>query len=477
MAGYTGYEPAPPGDIISNDYAGSYQEWRYRTVASLSARYAKGDQSLLDSLTGATGSIGQPARTDFGAGTESLQTRQFWEKYLDAYGGSDPYLIQQFGPPPQRKATYEPNPNSASSIYGTFDQKAAEAEKDRALEREGYASNERISAADNAARIQAAQIGANAQIESTRMSVEGSWREAQMRDATSRYIAEGDWGTQKYVAELHERGESERFNLELGDREKDRAQRALFEANRHQESMINLAMQVAAYDADLAAQPRNWLKYAAWLQSRDVVVNGLSLAMAADVVPDDQIDPATVAETAGPTAALQAASEQLTSGTSGGSTSAQDPFGQQTQEIVGANQTTMTQHQSSPSAQALGQTTDYAALAKNLLGMNPLESSADQATPANLQAISNTLTTSQGGGGRTPEFGNYTGPTTNALGVKVSEPTGQKVDYRNFSNLLPSQQQMKFGEIESLGRYSPDYVKEMEKSRPKGGATGAAAFG
>lgn len=470
-ATYTGYGPASPGSgLISNNYQGSYQEWFYRAVASMSARYAAGDQSLLDGLSGATGSIGQPNRIDFGNKTESLQTRQFFESYLRAYGGSDPYILQQFGPPPSKQASYEEDPNSASSINGTWKDRsafeAAESEKDRA-------SAERIAAGNNAANIAAANISANAQIESTRMRVGADLSIATMENATRRYIAEGDWGTQKYIAELQEKGAMDRLVMELGDREKDRAQRALFEANRHGEAMTSLAIQVAAYDADLAAQPRNWVAYAAWLKSRDVVVNGLTLAMASDMVPEDAIDPATVAQVS-PTAALQAAQAPagLTSGQSGGSTSAtgENPF-----SLPNATQQTPTlaPNQTAPSAQQLGQTTDYGALAKQLLGMNPAAPSVDLATPEALQATSNTLSTS----GKVPSFGAWNGPKTNSLGFTPSQASGQSVNYRQFSNLLPSQQEMKFGEVASIGRYIPDYVKEMEASRPKGQATGAAAFG
>src|SRR4051794_35849542 len=103
---YTGYEPPSPGAFVSPDYADSYQEWMYRVVASLSGRYARGDQGLLDNLSGATGSIGQPYQGDFGKGTESAQTRTFWENYAKTYGASDPYILGQFGAPPGRSATY-----------------------------------------------------------------------------------------------------------------------------------------------------------------------------------------------------------------------------------------------------------------------------------------------------------------------------------------------------------------------------------
>lgn len=467
---------AAAAGMITTDFSGSRDEWEIRVIRDLISRYKQG----LGGMPGyGDASIGRPAESDFGTPDTPLsyQTVQYFENYVRRFGASDPWILSNFGPPPSRSATYQPDPNSPSSIQGTYAERSANEARENALDRE---SAERIAAGHDAANIAAAQISANAQITSTQMRVQADQAIAAMEDATRRYIAEGDWGVQRYVAELRESGAMERLLLELGARDKDRAQEAVKERNRHHEQMVALTLEVAKYDAELAAEPRNWLKYAAWLKSRDVVINGLTLAMAADIVPDSEIDPATVASTTGSgLAAIQTAQEAalgLVSGQSGGATGPQgaNPFGGQ--QVVGANQTSMGQAQQAPSTQELMQSTDYGALAKRLLGMNPLEASASQATPENLQAISNTLRTSASSG-LVPSFGAYSGPTTNALGVTVGEPTGQKVDYRNFMRLLPSQQQMKLGEVASIGRYEPDFVEEMERSRPKGFATGAASFG
>ena len=496
---YTGEYSSASGNTIADDYSGSYEDWLDIATRTLAQRYAAGYRDF-DQFSGSTAGIGQPNSANFGTakmgaseGVISSQTYKFFESYLRQNGGSDPYIMAQYGTPPTRNATFRPDPNSPSSLYGTFGEKSAWESGEKAKDR---AAQTAISAADNAARIQAAQISANAQIQSstidanarietTRMGVESDWKIATLQDATRRYVAEGDWGVQRYVAELQDKGMTARLQMELGQRDKELAQRAVEEKARHQEQMVGLALEVAKYDAELSAQPRNWLKYAAWLKSRDVVVNGLTLSMAADLVPDSAITPATVANTTGSgIGAIQTAQESLTSGASGGATSTQDAFGAQTQPLTGAGATgTQTQQQGQAavgamqptiSAEQLGQTTDYAGLARSLLGMNGLEASADQASTSNLQAIADTQRTS---GGRQPGFGAYNGPTTNAFGVEIPEATGQKTDYRSFSNLLPSQQEMKFGAVESLGRYAPDYAKEIQRSRPKGGVTGAASYG
>lgn len=473
---------------VTYDYSGSRDEWEERVIRALISRYKQG----LGGMPGyGDASIGKPAEEDFGTPDKPLsyQTVQYFENYVKKFGASDPWILENFGTPPERRATYVDDPNSRSSVEGTWKERsefqASENQKDRD------------------AQMAIAQLQANTQLQSVRERIAADLSIAAMEDATRRYIAEGDWGVQKYIAELQEKGAMDRLLLELGARDKDRAQRAIEERNRHHEAMVGLALEIAKYDAELAAEPRNWLKYAAWLQNRDVVVNGLTLTMAAQLVPEDQIDPQEVAQSGGSSMAVyQTAVEQyqaLISGQSGGSMQPltqemvnswqpqggpgvggmQLPPGAATmwQERYSAGQGEMKPAQPTIGAQQLAGVTDYGALARQLLGMNPLESSAAQASQENLQGISNSLRTTMSGGGRVASFGNYTGPTTNALGVTVSEPTGQKVDYRQFSRLLPSQQQMKLGEISSLGRYEPDFIKEMEKSRPKGFATGAASFG
>lgn len=484
----------------SPDYQGSYDEWFERVVIDLTERYSAGLGGA--SVTG--GQIGSPDPDDFGNGTVSWRTEQYWENFVRNYGAQSPYIQEAYGPPPERQATYEMDPNAPSAVQGTFEERSefesAEAAKDRALSRE-------LSAADNAARIQSAQISADASrysadqataraamqeagaTQRTQMQIDASWREAKLADATRRYIAEGDWGVQKWVTTENNKAAMERLTAELGFRREELAQRAIEESHRHQENMTGLALEVAKYDAELAASPRNWLKYAAWLQNRNVVVNGMSLAMAAQEVPEEQIAPDEVAEATGDMVGAIHVSQDLASGASGGVTG--DPAALAATEIIASGDvsgqtatgfatqgpTALDQTQPSPSAEELGQVDDYSQLANDLLGSNPLAATEGDASQQNLQNISNNLQTADRG--RIASFGAYGGPTTNALGVEVGEVSGQDVDYRQFANLLPSEQDAKIGEIESIRGPSgvTDFVAEMERSRPKGRASGAASFG
>ena len=477
---YTGNAAPPPGDIISNDWQGSYEEWLDIAARTMAENYARGNKEW-EQLS--FGGIGQPRAQDFGTGANggtahiSDQTYLFFKNYLKEHAGSDPYIINQYGTPPAKHATFEPNPNGAGAIQAAHDASAT------AIADAQNKSAEKVAAGHDAASIQSAQIGADAQIKSTGMRIEADKQIASMEDATRRYIAEGDWGTQRYVAELNDKGATARLQMELGMRDKELVQRTVAETNRHGEEMTKLALAVAQYDSELAASPRNWLKYAAWLQNRGMVVNGLNLAMAADLVPDNQISPADVANTTGSgIAAMQTAQQTQQaqiSGQSGGSVGYgndqqlnQMPviaYGNDGQQNAVPKQTQIAPATKPPTAAELNTQAgsgNYADIARNLLGANGL--GQDNApTSGDLNAIGAGLQTS---GKRIASFGAWNGPTTNALGMTVGEPTGNKVDYRQFSNLLPSQQEMKFGAIESIGRPTADYTKEMELSRPKGAA-------
>jgi len=108
--------------------------------------------------------------------------------------------------------------------------------------------------------------------------------------------------------------------------------------------------------------------------------------------------------------------------------------------------------------------------------MNPAAATEADASQQNLQNIANNLTTANRP--RVASFGAYGGPTTNALGIDIPEASGQQVDYRQFSRLLPSEQQAKVGAVESVRGSSgvSDFIKEMESARPKGNAR-MATFG
>lgn len=474
--------------MVTPDYVGSAEEWEDYVIDSLISRYKTGQGGAGGY---ASGGIGQPDPADFNNPSKPLsaQTQQYWENYVRKYGASDPWIVENFGPRPGRNATYVQDPNSASAIQGSWkDRSAWEAEqneKDRAKDLAIAGMQHSAAMAQIAASKEIAALQEAGATQRTQMQIEASWREAMLADATRRYIAEGDWGVQKWVTTENNTAAMARLQMQLQFDREALAQQAIAEKNRHQEQMVALALEVAKYDADLAASPRNWLKYAAWLKERDIVVNGLSLAMAAQEVPDTAIDPGTVANSTGDNiGAIQTSQEALVSGQSGGAVSSQDAFGAGTQEMAAAGgqqpQTTAVTNQGlgdmrpTISAQQLSGTTDYAALARQLLGMNPMAASGEEASTANLQSIQDSLRTSKPG--RVASFGAYGGPTTNALGVQVSEVSGGDVDYRKFSKLLPSQQEAKVGAIESVrGPYGvSDWVKEMEMSRPKGDTSSLA---
>ena len=483
---YTGTTPTygPNGnDYYAPDFAGSRQDWVDTVARSLAERWILG----LGGLPGyGDASIGQPSQADFNNGGTSIteQTKAYFRKYAEKFGANDPWIISQFGPPPDRSATYQPNPNSASSVQGTFAERSAfdasEAEKDRAVEREGLATQERIAAMQDAGATERTRMQEAGATERVQAQIEASWREATLADATRRYIAEGDWGVQKWVTTENNLAAMERLQLQLGFDREVLAQQAVAEKNRNQEAMLGLALEVAKYDSELAASPRNWLKYAGWLQKRNIIVNGMSLAMAAQEVPEDEIDPATVADATGSNiAAMQADQERsaVVAGTSGGSTSAQDAFtGTQPMAGTTGTQAQVQQQGATPGAEELGQM-DPAALANRLLGSNPWAADGGDAAQENLQNIANSLTTANRP--RIASFGAYGGSTTNAQGINIPEASGQQVDYRQFSRLLPSEQEAKIGAVESVRGSSgvSDFIKEMESSRPKGGNSRLATFG
>ena len=499
----------PPSGTVSANYVGSVQQYQQQVMLDLIEQHAAGTLDYSQFTTG-TGGIGQPGPG--GTGVVTPQTALFFQNYVQAMvANNDPGLVNMYGAPPTQVATFTQDPNSPSAIATQNNTSAATLQAQnlaaqQAMQAQSLAAQQAMNAQDNAAQLQAAGIQAGATIQGAQISaqaqlaaaqlrastdlqissntiasnermnaanIQANWSIAVLNDATNRWIAEGNWGVQRYVAELQEAGMTSRLQLELGYRREELAQRALEEKNRQQESMIGLALEVAKYDAELGASPRNWLKYAAWLRGRDIVVNGLSLAMAAQEVPDDAIDPATVVEVTGNNLAGIQTAQEVVSGESGGSASTQDAFGAQTAPLAGpgagTTQAQLNQYVQPPTPEQLGSTTDYSDLARRLMGMNPAGTDPTDASAENLQNISNSLRTNIGD---QPLYEAWKGPTVNALGMdRGEEVSGQGVDYRKFTQqLTPVQQQMKLGEIESVRGEAgvQDWFAEMDRARPKG---------
>ncbi len=473
----------------TQDYAGSYQEWLWNAARTLAENYARGIRDF-DNFSGSTSGIGQPNASDFGAGRVSDQTYSFFQNYLQSNSG-DPWIASQFGTAPGRGATYtnaaQQQIDGQRDIYGTFAQRSAFDAQQGALDRQSALDVANVHAG---ATVQAAQIGAAAsnyaadqQLAGVRARVEGDWRIAVLQDATQRYVAEGTWGVQKYVAELQEKGAMDRLKLELGFKDKELAQRALEAKNQHHEAMVALTLEVAKYDQQLAAQPRNWVAYASWLQNRGQVVNALNLATVAASVPESQISPAEVANSGAPGAGIaatqeaqtQAEAERVTAGnmTPEGAAPVQAPDAQapKQNEASPAPGPVATQSQYSVNGIDLSNT-NYSDLANQLLGLG----GGGGAPPTTEQLQAAYDSTATAGDQHQPGFQGWGGASTNRLGMNVNA-NGAKEVWSRFSKLLPSQQEMRVGAVESTGKYAPDFIEEMNRARPKGNPQGAAAWG
>lgn len=528
---YTGTTPG--AGYSAPDYHGSFEEWVEMTARGMLSRYVAGDQSMLDSMTMSTSGLGQPDRNDFGSGRAagnsngqgaySFGTQAFFEAYVrraaENYtrGQIDPFMFGGNGqggattPPPSRHATFgiDPNSPSAQNQQNNDAQAAMQAAQDKA-------TGERQAAHDTAAaNMQAASD--TAAYQRVKYQVDSAWNTAVMEDATRKYVAEGDWGVQKYVADQNNKGSMDRLILQLGAADKDRAQQAIAEQNRHHESMIGLTLEVAKYDAELSKQPHNWIAYATWLNNRGLVINGLNLAMAADAVPAQSLSPAEIAQSS-PIAAYQAGTSQGQIPTSSFASPTQNPTfspdGQsppgtvnttqpeQTGFGVTANQTASqgtgmavggvaatpinqggpdTTGQGAPEQTGFGATanaagsqnlnsTDYAALARNLMGITP-----DTQAPSTgaLQAAYNGLNT-QGRGGGIGALNQGSGMATNSLGMTVNT-VGAKENAVGFNNLTPDAQDMKLAAANSGGVSDRDFLYSLQRGRPKGGASGGVA--
>lgn len=530
------YIPGP--GQISRDHAGSYDEWRERVVNDLIRRYTAG----LGGIGSDDPELGRPSPEDAGSnkdgkgGFYSQATVQYWERFVDKYGATDVFVQENYGPPPTRRATYvdDPEGQAAGNAWATGEnEKTREFEAEQArLEREARAAEAAAERASRDANIRLQEEGENrrqterlaadqAENERNRLFTSGEsekdriFRESQagldrslareregyetdrvrmqitsneklsaQDDLTRRYLAEGDWGVQKWVEEERNRGALERLTMELGIREQELAQDATTERNRHHESMVGLVLEVAKYDSEMAGQPVNWLKYAAWLKNRGQVVNGMTLAMASSNVPESSISASEVAASGLPgsnVAAIQSAQP------SPEGPEAAPQQGQTVDPTANPGQQAAMANSAAPAPQPVPmnykgidlQNENYPDLLNQILGLNP-NAAVDGVdnSPANIQATLDMLnTTGHSENGAQTGSSAPGGVNVSGIGSFNFDARGNQQDYRKFKKLLPGQQQMNVGAAQAGGSAIDDYLYEMNKSRPKGGAVGAGSYG
>lgn len=450
------------GYFVTN-YNGSWQQWRDGVVSAMIQAYIRGDQSMLDRMAGATGPIGQPNRDDFGSATGgnngqvSTATRMFFERFVDMYWDSDPYIKEMFGNAPQRTDLQYERPWLTSDEQIKLAQQ--QMEKDWAI----------------------ANLQAGTQLTIARERNATDIAIANMENMTRRYIAEGEWGVQREIAALAEMGRLTSFVMELGFRYDDLALRAQQERNRHHEAMVALVTEVAKYDAQLAAEPRNWIAYASWLQNKGMVVNQLTLGVAAQAIADSDIPQTVVSNsTAGQSLGgmistylgmIQQTYQRGLAGPAGGgsggagSAGGPNPNSDFTFTIPGTN---ISFDYTPPDKSAFSTETgvDYGQLLNEISPQKKFDLEQLQEAYAGVDAS----------GGARDTSGYYAGPTTNALGMSVN-PLGHKNRFSQFLNMSPAQQEMNVAAGSSVGKPEQDYLKEFTKATPRGKAGGVAQYG
>lgn len=541
-----GDQTLPGPGQVSYDYSGSAEEDFQRVVRDLIRRYVLG----LGGIGSDDPELGRPSQEDYASGKDgqvgqySNATQQYWERFVRKYRSTDPFMLENYGPPPSKNATFQPDPEGQAA---NNQWQGTENEKDRALERELEAGRLGESAADRAARerMAAAELASremltrleqeaetnrlnariaadaaenekartfqsgesalerafreqqasmdrdlarereSAETNRVQMGIDSDWKIAQLQDITRRYEAEGTWGVQKYVAELQEKGALERLQLELNLREKEMAQEAIAEGNRHHAEMVRLTLEVAKYDAEIAAEPRNWLKYAAWLDNRGQVVNGLTLAMASEEIPEESISGADLAASQLPGTNVEAAAAPAP-------TTAPPPTANAPAASTGeANAQALAgtpQQQTQPSPYTVNgvdlENRNYGELLNQILGPNAGQAGVDN-SQANLSNILAGLdTTGQLSPGQTGSpaqqapvgSGNGGSPQIGAA-LAGFNATGRHQDYRKFAQKSPVQQQMIAGAVEGKGVSFDDFLFDLNKARPRGGRTGAVSYG
>ena len=236
------------------------------------------------------------------------------------------------------------------------------------------------------------------------------------------------------------------------------------ERNRHEEALLALSTEVKKVDAQMAADG-NWIAIGHWLKKRGVLVNGLSLAYAKNMVPTEQLDSEDLAAI-DPEAALDAheASLREAVGPEGG----YQGIPQQTfDQMYGGGQ-----QSAAATAPAVDPATGLPAqgppMQPGVPGVLPESPGYD---PTAFQQYADQLQFGQGQNpGQLPD-------RWNALGLNVGEAYGHEVNAADFYNAPATEQRDKFNLVKSHrgSEGAGNFLDELESNRPKGGA-GKGAF-
>ena len=242
-------------------------------------------------------------------------------------------------------------------------------------------------------------------------------------------------------------------------------------------AVARLNQDAARYGADLAARPRNLVMYGAWLKYNNLPVNGLTVAMAAQRVPDAQLANLGTSEVSGFTEVMtreEAAAGRSTGGsqpsvtgtpTSTPTPSSDAPAPSPTPSVPAPTATLVPGTVGAPQAQGQGQGQGQ----QQPAAMAPTHPTFDQWRQG-AQTVADMLRTTSGTRARPEE--------RNALGLDVGETHGSQINIERLNQFTPSQIQAKASLAESRRGANTwdDILQEARRAAPKGVAGRALRY-
>ena len=295
---------------------------------------------------------------------------------------------------------------------------------------------------------------------------EGDERNEVLNSAYFAWIEEGDKGVQAYVQTLRQEGRLDKLELNMLLSAQQTTNNAKKQRQDYELAVTRLAQDVAQYSADLASRPVDWVRRGLWLRDRGAVVNGLTLALAEINVPVEQFE-----QTNSPFPISRysvegkhpGAEEQVQAAAKGGAGSS--PMTTPTTQPVTAPTSSASGTDLAPQADDPHQQTVLGAagvFARNL---------SEQYDPSAYQARTDQL---QYGQGQEP---GVLPQRRNALDLNVGEAYGHEVNAQKYSRASATDRQQKDALVQSVGRDPGTFRQEVEDYRPKGRSRGPLDLG
>ena len=383
----------PDDKLLSDDFRGSFNEWWNRVISQL----------ITDFYRGNWGSIVQGF----------LKTRQVPRKYYGIAADAETVVIDS-------PEVWEFVEDYVRWLLSSGHIKGSEVEQRFGLP------------------------GQRGQLQRATFSTEQQRSQELVNSLYLAWVTEGDSGVQKLIKQFQDEGRLGQLELGLFLDAQDTVRKAVERRKEYELTVVNLAQQVAQFDAALAANPVDWVRRGLWLRDRGIAITGLSLALAEIHVPPEQLDQA--------------------------SSTAPNRYSRSTQEVPVAGSPSINLPQRVPRAADAPPGPDpYRDVVKQMAASFQRGFESDRYSERDWQDRADQL---QYGQGREP---GVLAPEQNALGLRVGETRGHQVNARDYYRASAADRQMKGALVASTGRDPNQFREEIERHRPKGYVKGPLA--